>query len=45
MDKKKKTMCFRPSFIYSYIYYDQNLSKRRQITNETMEIPKREINR
>ena len=46
MDKKKKTMWFRPSFIYnSDIYYDHTLSLRRQVTNETMDIPKREIDR
>ena len=26
MEKKNKTMWFRPSFIYSDIYYDQNLA-------------------
>ena len=45
MNKKKKTMYFRPSFIYSYIYYDQTLSLRRQATNETMDLPEREIDR
>ena len=44
MDKKKKKMWFRPS-LYSYIYYDPYLSLRRQVTNETMEIPKRERDR
>ena len=42
MDKKKKVMWFRPSFIYSYIYYDHALSLRRQVTNETMDIPERD---
>ena len=45
MDKKNKTMWFRPSFIYSDIYYDQTLSLRRQVTNEKMDIPKRERDR
>ena len=45
MDKKKKTMWFRPSFIYSDIYYDQKFSLRRQVTNETMDIPKIEVDR
>ena len=42
MDKNKKTMYFRPSFIYLDIYYDQNFSLRRQVTNETMDIAERE---
>ena len=45
MDKKKKTMWFRPSFIYLDIYYNQNLSLRRQVTNETIGIPERQIER
>ena len=46
MDKKKKTMWFRPSFIYnSDIYYDHTLSLRRQVTNETIDIPERERDR
>ena len=45
MDKKKKTMWFIPSFIYSDIYYDQTLSLRRQVTNETVDIPERESDR
>ena len=45
MDKKKKTMWFRPSFIYSDIYYDQNLYLRIQVTNETIVIPEIEIDR
>ena len=45
MDKKKKTMWFRPSFIYLDIYYDQTLSLRIQVTNETIDIPERERDR
>ena len=44
MDKNKKTMWFRP-FLYLGIYYDQTLSLRRQVTNETMDIPERERER
>ena len=42
---KEKTMWFRPSFIYSATYYDQTLSLRIQVTNETMDIPERERER
>ena len=45
MNKKKKTMWFRPSFIYSDIYYDHTLSLRRQVTDKIMDIPEREIDR
>ena len=45
MDKKKKTMCFRPSFIYSNIYYDPTFSLRRQVNNEAIGIPEIEIDR
>ena len=45
MDKKKKTMWFRPSFIYLDIYYDPTFSLKRQVTNETIGIPKRKIDR
>ena len=45
MDKKKKTLWFRPSFIYSDIPYNQTSSLRKQVTNETIDIPKREIDR
>ena len=38
-------MWFRPSFIYSAIYYGNILSLRRQVTNETMDIPERERER
>ena len=38
-------MSFRASLIYLAIYYDQTLSLRRQVTNETMDIPKRERDR
>ena len=42
MDKKKKTMWFRPSFIYSTIYYNHTFSLRRKVDNETMDILERE---
>ena len=45
MVKNKKIMWFRASFIYSDIYYDQTLSLRRQVTDETIDIPEREIDR
>ena len=38
-------MWFRPSFIYSSIYYDHTLSLKRQFTNKTMDIPERESER
>ena len=34
-------MWFRPSFIYSDIYYDRTFSLRIQVTNETIEIHER----
>ena len=45
MDKKKKTMWFRLSFIYSDIYFDQTWSLRIKVTNETIDIPERDIYR
>ena len=45
MDKKKKTMWLRPSFIYLDIYYDPTFSLRRQVTKKTIDMLEREIDR